>query len=110
MQFNGIDPRYYTDGLRPRGPALPLPPRTDDEPGMRAGETTFSDDLRDAVARLNEAELTADQATHDLATGRSDDVLGAVMAAEKASLAMNTALRIRSDVLDAYEQIMRMPL
>ncbi len=110
MHFNGIDPSYYTDGLRPRGPKPPVPPRIDDGPGMRTAETTFSDDFRDALGRLNEAELTADAATRELATGQSDDVLGAVMAAEKASLAMNTALRIRSDVLDAYEQIIRMPL
>ena len=91
----------------------PPPPKISDGPspgGRRADSASFSDTLLEAMDRVNSAELSADRATRDLAAGRSDDVLGAAMAAEKASLAMNTALRIRSDALDAYEQIMRMPL
>ncbi len=113
MSMNGISPDHYSDAQRLPGidpPRPPTPPPTGGHPGISAGQPRFSDTFMSAVQRLNDMEVEADTRTRALATGESDDVLGAALSSEKANLAMNTALRIRSDVLDAYEQIMRMPL
>lgn len=76
----------------------------------RVGSQSFGDALIGALSRANELELASDRATTQLATGKSDDIIGAVVAAEKAQLAVGTVLRLRQQALESYEQIMRMPL
>ncbi len=95
-------------GVRP-----PVPPRIPTFPertGAQEKARSFGTVMLDALSGVNELELAADRATQDLALGRSDDVVGAIMAAEKASLAMSATLKLRKQVLEAYEQIMRMPV
>ncbi len=79
-----------------------------------AGETeedrSFGETLMQAVSDVNDMERAADVATQDLATGASDDVAGAVMAAEKAQLAMGVTLNVREKALESYDNIMRMQL
>lgn len=73
-------------------------------------QSSFGQVMAQALSDLNQVELAAEQATRDLALGKTDDVLGAVMTSEQANLAMGTVLKVRQDALDAYEQVMRMSL
>lgn len=110
-------------GITPSSPVGPgrvmnagVPVRPDTLPGVsdavdgRIDSSSFGDALLGALSRANELELASDRATTQLATGGSDDIIGAVVAAEKAQLAVGTILRLRQQVLESYEQIMRMPL
>ncbi|HHY11852.1 MAG TPA: flagellar hook-basal body complex protein FliE [Firmicutes bacterium] len=53
-------------------------------------------------------ELMASQI--DLATGNARDMHTAVLAAEKASLTLDLVISVRNKAIEAYQEIMRMPL
>ncbi len=76
----------------------------------RTKERSFGEALMEAMSGVNDLERAADAATEDLATGNSDDIVGAVMAAEKAQLAMGATLKVRQQALESYDQIMRMQI
>ncbi|MFO8059499.1 MAG: flagellar hook-basal body complex protein FliE [Bacillota bacterium] len=100
-------------GSIPGGIRPPVPPRLPAFPGRtEAGEesASFGGIMMNALSQVNDLELAADRATRDLAVGKTDDVVGAILAAEKAQLAMSAALTLRKQALEAYEQIMRMPV
>ena len=79
-----------------------------DSGGNTGGD--FESVFADAVQELNSAEANADSTLVELATGQTDDIAGAVIKAEKAQLAFGTALKMRQEILEAYNKIMQMPV
>ncbi len=70
----------------------------------------FGEALRGALQQVNRLQQTADQASQEFAVGQSRDVAGTLIAVEKANLALQLTLQIRNRLLDAYQEIMRMPM
>jgi flagellar hook-basal body complex protein FliE len=60
-----------------------------------------------AVESLDQ-ELLASQI--DLVMGNARDMHSAVLAAEEASLALDLVIAVRNKAIEAYQEIMRMPL
>lgn len=71
---------------------------------------SFGEALTKALADVNQAQLTADDAAVRLASGQASSLQEVVLATEKASLALQFTMAIRNKVLDAYNDIMRMPV
>jgi flagellar hook-basal body complex protein FliE len=69
---------------------------------------SFADTLKDAVGNVNELQKTSDKAMQNLATGKTDDVAGTMIAAEKADIAMRVMVQVRNKIIDAYQEIMKM--
>jgi len=63
--------------------------------------------LYGAVETLDQ-ELVASQI--DLVTGNARDMHTAILSAEKASLALDLVIAVRNKAIEAYQEIMRMPL
>lgn len=72
--------------------------------------TSFADLLKQAVGDVNQMQLQAEQAGADLAAGKVTDLHQAMIMTEKADLALQLAVQVRNKVLDAYQEIMRMPV
>lgn len=68
----------------------------------------FSQFLADALDDVNKLQLNADQASIDLAAGKLQDVSQAVIAAEKATIALQLTMQVRNKIVDAYQEVMRM--
>lgn len=73
----------------------------------QAGKT-FSKFLSEAIADVNTLQNSAEKASLDLAAGKIQDVSQAVIAAEKASIALQLTMQVRNKVVDAYQEVMRM--
>lgn len=88
-------------------PAFPAPgqPRTSDSSGG-----AFKDLLIDALKQVNDLVAEADRATAALATGRGVELHQVMIATEKANLALQLTLQVRNKVLEAYQEVMRMPV
>jgi flagellar hook-basal body complex protein FliE len=65
--------------------------------------------LKDAVARVDELQLQADTESQKLANGEGN-LHETMLALEKADVAMKVALKVRNKILDAYNEVMRMPV
>ena len=68
----------------------------------------FASFLAESVAKVNELQEKANVAVQELASGKSKNIHETLMAVEQADIAFKTMNQIRSKVLDAYKEMMRM--
>lgn len=69
---------------------------------------SFGDVLSKAVGNLDGLQQKADSAMLKLASGQPIEMHQAMMAMEEASLGMQFALQVRTKVIEAYQEVMRM--
>lgn len=84
------------------------------EPGKKTNQSQeqvqgFGDALKEALNKVNTAQLQAEQMTHKFVGGSNDvELHQVILATEKATLALQLTMQIRNKVIDAYQEIMRM--
>jgi flagellar hook-basal body complex protein FliE len=76
-------------------------------PSAGKGET-FSDMLRHSVEQVNQEQVQANQAIHELVAGRSKNIHETMLAVERADTSLKLMMQVRNKVLDAYREIMKM--
>ncbi len=69
---------------------------------------SFAETLKDAVQEVNQLQKISDQKMQDLATGKTDNIPDVMIAAEKADIALKLMVQVRSKIIDAYQEIMKM--
>ncbi len=60
------------------------------------------------IDKLNTEMLAADKAVSDLASGKSENIHGALIEMQKANLSFKMLVEVRNKALSAYEELMRM--
>lgn len=83
--------------------------------GLRPAETTadganFGDLLKQALQEVNAAQHTADQEARNLMSGESTDMHTAILAVQKADVSFQMMMAVRSKLIDAYREVMRMQM
>ncbi len=68
----------------------------------------FKDAVKKAVTEVNRLQNQADDLAVKLATGDVEDVHEAMIAMQKAKLALEFTIQVRNKVVEAYQEIMRM--
>lgn len=76
-------------------------------PSSEAGPS-FADTLKEAVGTVNNLQLESDRKAQELATGKTDDIAGVMIATEKADIALRAMVQVRNKIIDAYQEIMKM--
>ena len=71
---------------------------------------SFADFLNNAVSDVNKLQLESEQLNEAFAMGKNDNIHQVMIAAEKADIALQFTMQIRNKVLEAYQEIMRMPV
>lgn len=66
--------------------------------------------MEQAVKSVDAQQHDAAQRVADVETGRSDDLVGAMVASQKASLTFSAAVQVRNKLLSGLEETMRMPV
>ena len=69
---------------------------------------SFTDMLVDSMSKVNDLQSEANSAIEKLATGKTKNIHETMLAVEKADIAFKTMNQIRSKVIDAYREVMRM--
>ena len=81
-------------------------------PGVQesgAGKT-FGDFLQESIAQVNSSQHEANIAMEKLASGESQNLHETLLSVEKADIAFRTMNQVRTKVLDAYKEIMKMQI
>ncbi len=78
------------------------------EAGIVDGQKSFGDMLTDSISKVNDLQLVANTAMEKIASGESKNLHETMLAVEKAEIAFRTMNKVRSKVLDAYKDIMKM--
>ena len=68
----------------------------------------FGDALSGAVKDVSRMEAQANEMGQQIAGGDLSDMHNAMVAMQKASMALDLTVQVRNKVLDAYQEIMRM--
>lgn len=76
------------------------------------GNTTvgFGKFLEEMVSKVNQQQTSADQSIQSLATGESKGLHEVMLAVEKASISFQMLTQVRNKAVEAYQEIMRMPV
>lgn len=69
---------------------------------------SFKDAVKTAIKEVNHLQNQADDAAVKMATGEIEDVHEAMIAMQKAKLALDFTIQVRNKVVEAYQEIMRM--
>ncbi|PIE54261.1 MAG: flagellar hook-basal body complex protein FliE [Dethiosulfovibrio peptidovorans] len=71
---------------------------------------SFEKALKDAMVGVNDLQMEADVMIQKLSLGDVDDVSEVSVSVEKAELAFKLLVQIRDKLIDAYQQLGRMPV
>lgn len=71
--------------------------------------TPFKETLQDSMKTLNTMQAEKKQMIEEFASGKKQNVHELMITMQKASLAMQMTSAVRSKVMTAYQEVMRMP-
>lgn len=74
------------------------------------GDLAFGDLLKQALQEVNTASTQAEAEARNLMTGESADMHTAILAVQKADLSFQMMMAVRSKLIDAYREVMRMQM
>ena len=80
------------------------------KPSTSPKDSGFAATLKEAIGNVNELQKTSDVEMQKLATGRSDNIHDVMIAAEKADIALKLMVQMRNKIIEAYQEIMKMPV
>lgn len=93
--------------LNRQGDVLPPVPAASGAPAPADG---FMQSLQDAVRHVDEQDRAAADKMAAVDSGRSDDLVGAMLASQQASLSFSMLVQVRNKVMGAVEDLVKLPL
>lgn len=78
-------------------------------PGVNPA-VSFADSLREAVHAVDAKSRVASDKMTAVETGRSDDLVGAMLASQEASLSFSMLMQVRNKVVGAVEELVKLQL
>jgi|SRR5579884_1853273 len=73
-----------------------------------ASGASFAGSLKEAIAQVNEAQLTASRTVDKFVAGESQNVHQMMIALQKADVSFQLMMQVRNKLVSAYEEIQRM--
>ncbi len=76
-------------------------------------DSSFVDSFEAAKKLLNatnEAEKISSELTYDFMTGKNDNIHSLMIASEKSGILLQFTMQVRNQLMDAYKEIMRLPV
>lgn len=74
------------------------------------GEGSFAQELEKGLKEVNASQVTADRMAMDLTSGKTGNIHETMLASTQAELSFNLMVQVRNKALEAYNEIMRMPV
>ncbi len=78
--------------------------------GKKESGTSFLDHLSDSVKGVDKMQKNSDVMTNKVASGQSEDLHETMLAVTQAELGFNLLVQVRNRALEAYQEVMRMPI
>lgn len=84
----------------------PIPAHNDAAPGA----PSFSQAFQRALADVSHQDQIAAKQMADVDSGRSDDLVGAMLASQQASLSFSMLMQVRNRVVGAVDDLLKLPV
>ena len=106
-----MDPRLNFPQMPPIGPLSgPSKPGAGASSAGGEGGVAFGDLLKQALQDVNQASTQSEEEARNLMTGEGADMHTAMLAVQKADLSFQMMMAVRSKLIDAYREVMRMQM
>lgn len=91
---------------------LPVAPVSASQPSAPGGnaDAGFGRVLQKALGEVARSQQAAETAAIRLVAGESTDLAEVMVASEKATLTLQLAIQVRNKMIEAYQEVMRMPI
>lgn len=76
----------------------------------QVAKSSFEELLVNSATALNDSINASDAAIKDLALGKAQSTHEVIMAIESAKMSLQLAVEVRNKLVDAYQEILRMPI
>lgn len=73
-------------------------------------QQSFGSFLKAAISETNNSQIESDVLTEKLVAGENVELHEVMIAAQKASISLNATMEVRNKVIEAYQEIIRMPV
>ena len=80
------------------------------KPSTYEVQQSFGTFLKDALNEVNTKQIESDKMTEKLVMGGNVELHEVMIAAQKATIALNATMEMRNKVVEAYQEIIRMPV
>ncbi len=84
--------------------------RISSQPSSASNQMDFGQVMAQKIRQVDNQQQLADIKTADVDAGRSDDLVGAMVASQKASLSFSALTQVRNKIIAAYDDVLKMPL
>ena len=70
--------------------------------------TSFAEQVQDVLEEVNASQVSAENAAEAFASGERNDMHGTMIALEQADITLRLVSNVRSRLVEAYREVMRM--
>ncbi|WP_411955444.1 flagellar hook-basal body complex protein FliE [Alkalibacillus sp. S2W] len=102
-----IDPQFFTQAT---GEIAKQQTQQKNSVSASDVQQNFAKELKNAINQVNETQQASNQQTNALVNGEADNLHNVMIAAEKASVTLQTATEVQNKAVEAYNKVMRMQL
>jgi flagellar hook-basal body complex protein FliE len=88
---------------------IPLPESIAPAMGGASGSGAFSSILQQSIQDVSQLQSGADTAVNQFISGEQDDPHTTMLAVQRSSLAFDMFVQVRNKVVQAYQEVMKMP-
>src|SRR6266571_4257721 len=71
---------------------------------------SFADSMKEAIGKVNQQDQQASQRMAEVDSGKSDDLVGAMLASQEASLSFSMLMQVCNKVMGAVDELIKLPL
>ena len=71
---------------------------------------SFTQSMKDALAGVNQEDSAANARMADVDSGKSDDLVGAMLASQQANLSFSMLMQVRNKVMGAVDELLKLPV
>ena len=80
------------------------------KPSSYEVQQNFGSFLKAAINETNNSQVESDILTQKLVVGENVELHEVMIAAQKAAISLNATMEVRNKVVEAYQEIIRMPV
>lgn len=74
------------------------------------GSFSFAQSMKDALAHVDHEERSANEKMAAVDSGKSDDLVGAMLSSQQANLSFSMLLQVRNKVMGAVDELLKLPV
>lgn len=71
---------------------------------------SFTQTMKDAIRSVDDQDQAAAARMADVDSGKSDDLVGAMLASQQASLSFSMLMQVRNKVMGAVDELIKLPV